>query len=334
MSPGMKNSGMKPQQRRGAVRARRAVPTPRLPRRLSSPRFQSALDALMTLARRPWSSGLVVLMMAITLTLPLLMYWGLDQLQNLSGGWRQAHSLSLYLDKGFATEAGRDLAAQLARNDQVVSTQYLSREEALAEFRRHSGLEAELGALGDNPLPAVIILEPAADFRASQALQDLARQLEALDGVESVSADLGWVTRLDAVLELAGRLLWVWALLLGLVLLLVVYNSIRLEIGQRRAEIQVARLVGASLGYVRRPFLLTGFWYGLGASLLAWALIAVILAYLQGPLQALLRLYGSEFTALGLPGAGLALLLVGGPALGVVGAWLAVRRQIDVLEPG
>jgi cell division transport system permease protein len=161
----------------------------------------------------------------------------------------------------------------------------------------------------------------------------LLAELNALAGVESAQLDLAWIARLQRFLDLAQRMSTALMLILALAVLFVVGNTIRLAIEGRRAEIVVVKLVGGTDSYVARPFLYTGFWYGLGGGLLAWLLLSLIMLALSGPLDALLALYGNQHSVHGLsllPGL---ILLAGSALLGWLGAWISVRQHLSAIEP-
>ena len=165
------------------------------------------------------------------------------------------------------------------------------------------------------------------------ALEALRARLAALPGVEQAQLDLQWVERLGAILKLGDRFVFGLAVVLIVALLLVIGNTIRLHIENRRAEIEVIKLVGGTDGYVRRPFLYTGAFYGVGAGLLAWGLLAFGLDWLNQSGTALAGLYGSDFALAGVPLEDGLSLLVGAILLGWIGAWLAVARHLRQLAP-
>ena len=155
-----------------------------------------------------------------------------------------------------------------------------------------------------------------------------------LPGVAQAQFDLEWVRRLDAILRLAQRGVLILALLLGIAVLLVVGNTIRLAILSRRAEIEVIKLIGGTDAFIRRPFLYAGLFQGLFGGLLAWILVAASLALLAGPVRDLAGLYGSGFELAGLGLRAGAILLLGGAFLGWTGSRLAVGRHLRAIEPG
>jgi len=190
-----------------------------------------------------------------------------------------------------------------------------------------------LGALKENPLPHVLHVRPQALDSSPGALEDLRRYFSAWPEVDLVQVDSEWVMRFNAILEVLRRLLLIAAVLLGVGVLAVVGNTIRLEIQARRGEIEVTKLVGGSNAYVRRPFLYTGVLYGLGGALIAWGIIAAAVVVLGDPVATLARLYGSRYLLQGPSGEDVGILLGVGAVLGWLGAWISAARHLRSIEP-
>jgi len=199
--------------------------------------------------------------------------------------------------------------------------------EGLEEFRAMSDLAGALEVLDENPLPTVLVVQPRDDGDA------LAADLRELPQAEVVQHDAAWRQRLSAWLAFGERLVQVVAVLLGLGVLLVVGNTVRLDIGARSEEIAVLQHLGATDAFVRRPFLYLGAWYGLAAGLLAGVLLAVAGLLLQGRLSALVASYGSQFALAGPGWRGSLALLAGAVAMGWLGAWLATGHHLRRTRP-
>jgi cell division transport system permease protein len=253
-----------------------------------------------------------------------------------SGGWADALDLTVYLKPKLADHDAAQLAERIGARGDVASARLVSAAEGLAEFRRWSGLGAALDALNDNPLPAAIVVRPRVIAGAEDpaAVGVLAEALRALPGVDQVQLDTDWVRRFTAMLDALRSLVMVVALLLALAILLIVGNTIRLDIDARRAEIEVVKLVGGSDGFVRRPFLYGGFWYGLGGGVVGWLLTEAFVLTLSGPIGRVAAAYGSSFALVG-PDLSTSLLLIGGgAALGWAGAFVSATRHLRAIEPG
>jgi len=289
----------------------------------------SARQSLARLLREPATSLLTWLVIGIALALPAGLLVALDNLQRVSGGWDAPGQLSLFLDGAVVPDAAAALGARIADLPAVRQVEVLAPEQALAEFALLSGITDVLGELESNPLPFVILVLPhtPADSAGLQAL------LTAEAEVREVVLDREWLQRLQALLALGRQLVVVLAVLLLAGVLLSLGNTLRLAIESRRNEIIVIKLVGGSNAFVRRPFLYTGVWYGLGGGVMALLILAAALGALRGPVQVLAASYGSQF-ALATPGILPALgLLALSCGLGLAGAALAVRRHIAAIEP-
>jgi cell division transport system permease protein len=290
-----------------------------------------ALDSLSRLLAAPAASLMTWAVIAIALSLPVALYVFLNNAQLVSSNWDGSAQISLYLKDPVRDDSGRQLSQQLQLRADIAETRYLSREQALAEFREFSGFGEALSYLDDNPLPAVIIVRPS--VIGVDAQQELVQQLQTLPEVEEAQLDLAWVKRLYHIMELGQRMITALGLLLGLAVLLVIGNTIRLAIENRRQEIVVVKLIGATDAFVRRPFLYTGIWYGLGGGLMAWLLINLSLIWLDGPVRSLASAYASDFSLIGLSLLDSLLLLLGSTLLGWFGAWIAVGRHLGKIEP-
>lgn len=283
------------------------------------------------LAARPLASFLTLMVMAIALGLPAVLQVGLKNLQGLTGHWDDAAQISLFLKPQAELAQAQALAARLQAQPGIAGVRLIAKDEALAEFRRRSGFGEALDQLDGNPLPHVLVLTPGAAEPA--AAERLLAELKGESLVELAQLDVAWVQRLAAILALGQRALALLAAALGLGVLLVTGNTIRLAVQNRREEIEVQKLVGATDAFIRRPFLYAGFVQGALAGALAWGLVALGLLALAGPVAALAGLYGSHFALLGLSAPeGLGLVLLAG-GLGWLGAYLAVGRQLQHIEP-
>jgi cell division transport system permease protein len=292
-----------------------------------------ASESLRRMLSQPLASLLTWMVIGIALALPASLFIALENMQQLTVGWDGAARVSLFLRDTVTEDVGRRLGQRLAKRPDVASYTYISRQAALEEFSQLSGFGDLLAELPSNPLPAVVVLEPALGTSSAEAMGQLLAQIQQLPEVELAQMDLQWVERLYGLMALGKRVTLALALLLGLGVLLVAGNTIRLAIENRRDEILVVKLVGGTDAYVRRPFLYTGFWYGLGGSIVAWLLLTVAMLWLDGPVGSLAGLYDSRFELQGLGFSGTLMLAIGGVALGLSGAWLAVTRHLGAIVP-
>lgn len=281
--------------------------------------------------RDPFGTLLTALIIGITLALPAGLNLLVENLRSASGGLNQSRALTVFLKDAVNEAEGRELARTLARNPDVARCEYLSREQALAAFRERTDLGSVLDALQENPLPASITLTPA-DTLDDAGLNALAQSLRTRDDVEQLQADSAWSARLAAALAIASRLALVLAAGLGAAAVLAMGNTIRLDIESRREEIIVMKLIGAPPGFIRRPFLYAGFWYGLSGGVVAIVAVHLARYVLAEPVSNLVQLYEGAYALHGPSAQTLLVVLGAGVVLGIAGAWLAVSRHLGRIE--
>jgi cell division transport system permease protein len=286
------------------------------------------------LSRSPLATLLTLIVIALALALPVGLRVFVENAHAATGGFANALDMSVYFKPGVPLAKVKQLAQNARASSGVASVEVIAADQALQEFRDNSGFGAALDALQDNPLPHVLHVRPeAAESDASAAVETLRRYFAAWPEVELVQIDSEWVMRFGAILGVLQRMLLIAAAVLGIGVLAVIGNTIRLEILNRRAEIEVTKLVGGSNGFVRRPFLYTGVLYGLGGALLAWAVVASAIALLGAPVARLAQLYGSQFALGGLTAPEIGILLGSGAVLGWLGAWISAARHLRSIEP-
>jgi cell division transport system permease protein len=291
----------------------------------------SLADSLRRLARQPIGSFFTCLVMAVALSLPMGLSLLLSNVERLGGSWQRAAQISLYLNMDASDADGQALVERTKGLSGVADAEFVDKRQALSEFQQQSGLGEALKELPDNPLPGVVVVTPLEVDRAG--LEALRQQLAELPKVQQAQLDLVWVERLAAILKLGDRFVFGLTVLLVSALLLVIGNTIRLHIENRRTEIEVIKLVGGTDAYVRRPFLYMGALYGLGAGLFAWGVLAFGLDWLNQAVVGLSGLYGSDFALAGVPVSDGLSLLLGALLLGYIGAWIAVARHLRELSP-
>ena len=336
-----------PRRKRGASPRRES---PRRPRRRAGERLripgaadlagwvtrhaQTLVGTLGRLTRQPGGTAMTVAVIGIALALPAGLQLLVANVRALSGQWDDSVELSVYLEPGTSLDRARTVAREVGEMDGVSEVEFVSAEDSLARFRESSGLGATLDALGENPLPHLVAVRPGPEHSSPEALDALAQALRELPEADLVQADTEWVRRLYAMLDVVRRIVLLAAVMLSVGVVVIVGNTIRLDIQNRRDEIEVTKLIGATDAFIRRPFLYLGFWYGLAGGLLALLLVEAGLVVLSGPVGRLAGLYGSTFRPAG-PGLGGGLLLVaGGAALGWLGAWASASRHMRRIEPG
>jgi cell division transport system permease protein len=294
---------------------------------------QTLIGSLGRMVNQPFATLMTMGVVAVALALPLLLNLFLTNVRSATGNWNDAFDLSVYMDKRASAARVTSLAKQLRLRGDVAAVRIITADQAMAEFRQDSGFGKALDALTENPLPDTLVITPTLIASTPQGTDALKGAIAAMADVQTVQLDTDWVKRLHAMLDILRRVVVLTGGLLGAGVVLIVGNTIRLDILNRRTEIEVMKLVGASDGFARRPFLYSGIWYGLGGGLLALILVAIAAAVLNKPVEGLAKLYGSPFHLQGLrftTGVGVLVLSVG---LAWLGSWLAATRHIRGIEP-
>lgn len=291
----------------------------------------SFIDSISRLCKHPIGSFFTCLVIAVALSLPMGLSIILKNVNDLAGSWQKAAQISLFLHLEVDDDEAQKLQAELDKMPEIAGSLLISREQALQEFQQQTGLEQALQALPSNPLPAIIVITPKELDK--DKIAELQQNLQNIPNVDRAELDMQWLERLMSILKLGERFVFGIAVLLIAALLLVIGNTIRLAIENRRSEIEVIKLVGGTDGYVRRPFIYMGALYGLGAGLLAWGLLAFGLSWINGYVVQLAGLYASDFALSNVSVEDVLSLTLGAVLLGWIGAWLAVARHLRELAP-
>lgn len=295
--------------------------------------LQTLFYALGQLSLKPFATLMTVAVIGIALAMPAGLHVLLKNVQQVLAGWDGAAQLSLFLHHSTKESEALALAERLRAREGIAAVDYISSKQAMEEFQRLSGFGEALRALEDNPLPPVLVVHPTLELQGPVLLQQLREELAGEKAVEIAQLDMQWVKRLYALMDIGKRGVWVLAAMFALGVLLVVGNTIRLAIQNRRDEIVIIKLIGGTDTFIRRPFLYTGFWYGLLGGVIALILIELALWFLSGPVNNLAALYSSEFRLASMDLLTVAVLLSGGLSLGLGGSWLAVGRHLRAIEP-
>jgi cell division transport system permease protein len=301
-------------------------------KRLLARHLQNALAALGQLSRQPVATTLTVAVIGIALALPAGLQIAVRHVQALAGNWQDIRDFSVYLKPGTGLETARTLAAALAEEEGVADARLIPADEALAEFDEDPAFGEVLAVLEKNPLPHTVVVRPA-ESAMPDTLASLEKRLAARPEVDLVQLDTQWLARLAAILDVVRRAVWLAAVLLVSAVIVIVGNTIRLDIQGRRQEIEVSKLLGATDAFVRRPFLYVGVWYGMLGGGVALGLLGAGLLLLAGPLERLVQLYGAGLGRPGLPAQTALMVLGGGLLAGWAGAWAAVGRHLAAIEP-
>ncbi len=299
--------------------------------RYFSAHSQNLVGALGRISRQPLGSSMTIAVIAIALALPSGLRVMVNNVRILSGSLESAVDFTVYLDMSVDEESAQVLARDVEARPDVNRAVLIDRAQALADFRAYSGFGEALDTLEENPLPHALVVRPAGG--AQGAVGALARDLDEMQQTALVQLDTAWVERLRSLAELANRAVGIATVLLSLAVVVVIGNTIRLEINNRREEIEVIKLVGGSDGYVRRPFLYLGLCYGLGGGIVAAITTAAGLGLISTPARSLAQLYDSGYRLVGLSAGQTVLLLGGGAILGWAGAVIATARHLRDVDP-
>ena len=306
--------------------------TPQYPKRRLNWLLQHLQDAISTLGklcRTPLSSLLTAMVIGIALALPGGFYLIVNPIQHHSQYWTDnASTISVYLAQHLSEPEINQVHDRIRQEPGVAETRLIDKTQAMAEFRTHSGFGTALDLLDHNPLPAVVLVQPTLSQQRIDQTERLAARLQAWPDVDTAQVDLQWLHRFAAITRIATRGVMLLAVLLGIAVLLIIGNTIRLHIHNQQDEIAIMQLVGGTRAFIRRPYLYDGVWYGLSGALVAYGLLSSAITLLQDPLQQLGSLYQTHL-ALNLNDPALALVLgCGSPLLGLLGAWLSVQQPL------
>jgi len=292
-----------------------------------------SLASLGRLYAQPAATMMTAAVIAIALALPVGLYIALDNVGKLSSDWGGSTQISLFLHTSVKKVDAQKLMKRLKKHKNIKKVEIIDKEQGLKQFRETSGFGDALKYLDNNPLPIVLVVSPKITKNQPDKTTQLVKQLGKNKLVELAQLDVQWVKRLYTLLEIANRSIWVISTLLAFAVLLIIGNTIRLDIQNRREEIEVSKLIGASDSFIRRPFLYTGLWYGIIGGILAWIITFISLILIENPVHKLASLYQSDFHLSGLGFGNTLLLILISCALGLTGSWIAVSRHLKEIEP-
>ena len=289
-------------------------------------------QSLGRLLRQPFASLMIVLVIAVTLALPAALNLIVKNAAAVSGSWDNALDFSVFLSRDISLDEAQNLAQLIRQRADVANVSLISAEQALEEFKLQSGFGDAMDQLSHNPLPHTLVVRPSA-ANTSESMVLLREELANLPETDLVQVDTEWVQRFHAILDIVRQAILIGSVLLGTAIIVIIGNTIRLDIQNRREEIEVTKLIGASNAFVRRPFLWTGFWYGLLGGLLAIALVQYGVYLLQPPIARLAGLYQSGVAVLSFDLREIGVIVGVGVLLGLLGSWFAAARHMRRIEP-
>tara|TARA_Y100000994_G_scaffold175022_1_gene144423 strand:+ start:899 stop:1816 length:918 start_codon:yes stop_codon:yes gene_type:complete len=293
--------------------------------------YKNLVDALTRITEQPLGNLMTIVVIGIALALPAGLRVMVSNISTMSDSWDAAADFTIYLEMTVDETRANELARNIEQRTDVRRAILIDRAQALVEFQNYSGFGEALETLQVNPLPHALIISPTGG--STSDVSELAMALEGMEETALVQLDTAWVKRLRSILELALRVVDIVTVLLGFGVIIVIGNTIRLEINNRQDEIEVIKLVGGSNGYVRRPFLYSGFWYGFGGGIVAILTIWGVLGLVNSPARALAELYDSSYRLIGLNFMETLMLLGTGGLLGWAGAAIATARHLRDADP-
>lgn len=292
---------------------------------------RQSISSLGELWRTPLWTLITVAVLGVSMTFPATLHLLVKNVQQVSNSYDKSFEISLFLQNSATDTDVATLSTLLQGNPEVAEVKLISKEAAMQEFKQESGFGEALDFIEQNPLPHVLLVTPKVNTPA--AAQQLQESLAKERFVELAKLDISWLERLAALVNLVQQAVYAIAFLLLAGAVLVIGNTIRLLIMDKKSEIEVMKLVGATDGFIQRPFLYTGVWLGLFAGFLAFLVIELMLWWLEGALARVTSLYQSQFHFAALTFGEFGSLLLIGVLLGFVGSYLAVRSHIRAIEP-
>jgi cell division transport system permease protein len=292
----------------------------------------SAIDSLLRLLATPFQSLMTWLVIAIAVAIPAALYIGFANLQQLGENWEGSSQVSVFLRPETSDAKAEEMRIKLSRRADIAKVVYVSPAQAITEFKAQSGLGEVVDSLEKNPLPGTLLVTPRLDG-SDAAVTSLEQSLIADPAVADVRLDMQWVKRLQQLLILGKKMVFGLGGLLALGVLLVIGNTIRLAIENRRDEILVVKLVGGTDAYVARPFLYTGLWYGIGGGLLALVVLGLGFIWISSTIEQIAMLYQSNFRLQGLGFFGSMQMVLLAGLIGLLGSWIAVVRHLIQIQP-
>ncbi len=296
--------------------------------------FQVLFYTLGQLAKTPLSTLMTCTSLGIALALPAGLNELVASVQDLGKNFDQINKVSVFLKKQTTDTQAKQLQKYLLSMDEVNSVQHISPQLALTEFKKHSGFGDALKSLHNNPLPHVLVIEPSMATATPKKIELLLNKLAKIPEVDLAQLDIKWLKRLFSLIEIGKTGILLMSFLLALAVLLIIVNTIRLAIENRRSEIIITKLIGGTNSFIRRPFLYLGFWYGIFGGLVAIFFVDISLLIIQHPIKQLTQLYQSELLSLSIMSFTHNLQIIAiAIFLGLAGAWFAVNRQLKHIEP-
>ncbi|MFL2555801.1 MAG: permease-like cell division protein FtsX [Gammaproteobacteria bacterium] len=283
--------------------------------------------------KNPVNNILTTMVIGIALAFPAGFIVFLDNVSAVSSSLNNTVELNLFLDMEVNEKQATALKDRLATHNDIKETILIKNDEALSEYKKLSGFDNVLDALDENPFPHLILVKPEFNNVVDTKVTRLVNELIEIPEVENIQYDSKWINRLVKIIDIVKLVVLILSALLVTAVLLIIGNTIRLSIYNNRDEIEITKLFGGSDSFIQRPFLYSGFWYGVFGSFVAWLLVIVSISILDAPIKKLSGLYETSFQLSGLGIANTLFLFGIGIFLGLIGSWISVKRHLSSIEP-
>ncbi|MFA5982693.1 MAG: permease-like cell division protein FtsX [Methylococcaceae bacterium] len=290
-------------------------------------------SSLARLVDAPFTSLLTIAVLATAIAFASGFYIVVANFKQLTGSLEATNQISLFLRDDVSESRANKLVESIKQNEDIAAVQLITKAQALKEFQNFSGFGAAINALESNPLPIVIQVQPKNASDSAQKIDGLLDKLGKTIEVDQVQVDMNWVKRLQTLFELISQAALLISIFLGLAVVLITANTIRLELHNRQEEISIIKLIGATNSFIRRPYLYTGLWFGFFSGVLAWFIVAIALLFIKYPIEKLSFLYDSDFHILFLSYSESLLMLILSSLMGILGAWIVLSYQLKQLNP-
>ena len=290
-------------------------------------------SSLGRLVASPFASIMTIAVLAIAISLASGFYILVMNLQQLTSNLETSNQISLFLRDDVSDAHASKLVGSIRQNVNVQDVRLITRDQALAEFQTYSGFGAAINALERNPLPIVLQVLPKNALEDKEGLENLLKNFQQFPEVDFAQMDLQWVERLQSIMAVTRLFANLLNLMLAGAVLFIIGNTIRLELHNRRDEVVIAKLVGATNSFIRRPFLYTGFWIGFISGVSAWFIVTTLMLILRQPVEKLSGLYEGGFHMLFLSFTETLALIFISSALGILGSWVVLFCQLQHTKP-
>ena len=275
---------------------------------------------------------LTIIVLSISISLACGFYLLVQNVQQLTSDLESSNQISLFLRDDVSLASATRLANGIKLDPSVQVVKVITKEQALKEFEDFSGFGEAIQALEKNPLPIVLQVIPKNSLEEGQNIETLVENFKQAGEVDFAQLDMQWVKKLQLMIDVAQMSVMLMGVLLSLAVLFITGNTIRLELHNRKDEIVIAKLVGATNSFVQRPFLYSGFWIGFFSGISAWFIVTIMMLMLKQPIEKLSMLYHSSFHLLFMGFFETFVLVFISSSLGIVGSWVVVQLQLQQMK--